>query len=81
MNTKKRYRISPVPFSKKFSRNVLDIKIFCVIVDSDMKNVKCSESVSSNLFSVREEGSPAVSPSRFRQNCEFPTGAAFLNME
>ncbi len=36
------------------------------------------EGVSSILFSVREEGSPAVSPSRFRQSCEFPTGAAFL---
>ena len=36
------------------------------------------EGVSSDLFSGREEGPPAVSPSRFRQDREFPTGAAFL---
>ncbi len=36
------------------------------------------EGVSSNLLSNREDGPPAVSPFRFRQNCEFPTGAAFL---
>ena len=36
------------------------------------------EGVSSNLLSNREDGPPAVSPFRFRQNCEFPTGAALL---
>ena len=36
------------------------------------------EGVSSNLFSIREEGPSAASPSGFRQDCEFPTGAALL---
>jgi len=46
--------------------------------------IKCEESVSSILFSDREEEPLAESSTRFRQNyiiCEFPTGAAFLNRD